>query len=658
MEYEVLRVSSQYPADIKSFDFYPIRYMTKSKQKSLTQEEIDDDILCCVPRLLRDFKRVRDDVALRKKEAKAIEFTVVKTSWNSFCKDPGKALTGTLETAMLEMDKTLCEAYILANLHICRLCEDRLVVPKLNQEFFYSCLSAVSSSDRQKKEIVDSDLRTSVALYETWRPRDLRKPDSKHLSSGLHQNASLQMATNAQNMVQMTFYGRFSRYLRHRYHLTKKEAYDKLSLILSQDPYRGDDEIVTRYNAIVPRGNLSSKPELCMPLLHKFAKYAEVENAKLTERVVDKTLDERAKLVRLFSLLPHKGGFGASHVKICGNGLFGLLKRSGCDVKENDFKRDQDDWWKRLFAIEKFETETRRFAGEILTDGVGVSIVLKKPKNIPEDDGNHTKKGKKERKAADIESFDISYYDQVWGLDPGRRDLFVATDVEHTSMHCSSKEFYHDAKYKESVRKNRRWTDKDAFVTSSIRGMPSKKTAMLSTLKRYVDYLLPKLETLLIFYARRRIRSLKFKRFIYCQKKLHSLCKRLTERSGKRTIVGFGDWSNQNNGTIKKCQSGPVKRLEKELKRYCRVVSIDEYRTSKTCNSCHGDLSNARKSIIGKDFKLHHTKIHGVLHCRNSECENMTVNRDVNASKNIRDLLIKAAMGEDRPDAFRRGPRQ
>ena len=74
--------------------------MTKSKQKSLTREEIDDDILSCVPRLLRDFKRVRDDVALRKKEAKAFEFTVVKTSWNSFCKDPGKALTRTLETAM------------------------------------------------------------------------------------------------------------------------------------------------------------------------------------------------------------------------------------------------------------------------------------------------------------------------------------------------------------------------------------------------------------------------------------------------------------------------------------------------------------------------------------------------------------------------------
>ena len=632
--------------------------MTKSKQKSLTREEIDDDILSCVPRLLRDFKRVRDDVALRKKEAKAFEFTVVKTSWNSFCKDPGKALTRTLETAMLEMDKTICEAYILANLHVSRMCEDRVAVPKLNQEFFYGCLSAVSSSDRQKGQIKDNSLRASAAIYESWRPNDLRKPDSKHLSSGLHQNASLQMATNAQNMVQMTLYGRFSRYLRHRYHLTKKEAYDKLTLILSQDSYRGDDSIVIAYKALVPRGNLSTKPELAMPLLHKFAKYAEVENAKLAERVVDKTLDGRAKLVRLFSLLPHKGGFGASHVKICGNGLYGLLKRSGCDVKEGDFKRDLDDWWKKLFAIERFETETRRFAGEILTDGVGVSIVLKKPKRISENDDNHSKKCKKKRKTAPtcgVEPFDISYYDQVWGLDPGRRDLFVATDVENTSMHCSSKEFYHDAKYKESTRKNRRWTDKDAFVTSSINGMPSKKCATLSALRRYVDYLLPRLERLLIFYARRRVRSQKFKRFIYCQKKLHSLCKLLTSRSGKRTIVGFGDWSNQNNGAIKKCQSAPVKRLEKELKKYCRVVSIDEYRTSKTCNGCHCDLSNARKAVIGKDFKLHHTKIHGVLHCPNSECENMTMNRDVNASKNIRDLLIAAALGEERPLAFRRG---
>ena len=208
------------------------------------------------------------------------------------------------------------------------------------------------------------------------------------------------MATNAQNMVQMTLYSRFSRYLRHRYDLTKKEAYDKLTLILSQDPYRGDDPVVIAYKALIPRGNLSSKPELAMPLLHKFAKYAEVENAKLTERVVDTTLDKRAKLVRLFSLLPHKGRLRrVSCQNLRQRAVWSAQEKWLRDVKENDFKRDLDDWWRKLFAIERFETETRRFAGEILTDGVGVSIVLKKPKRISEDDDNHFEKMQEEKES-------------------------------------------------------------------------------------------------------------------------------------------------------------------------------------------------------------------------------------------------------------------
>ena len=139
-----------------------------------------------MPRLLRDFKRVRDDVALRKKEAKAIEFTIVKTSWNSFCKDPGKALTRTLETAMLEMDKTICEAYILANLHVSRMCEDRVAVPKLNQEFFYSCLfgrQQFRSPEESNHGPRSQGERRDVPYVETERPTKARQQTSFQRSS-------------------------------------------------------------------------------------------------------------------------------------------------------------------------------------------------------------------------------------------------------------------------------------------------------------------------------------------------------------------------------------------------------------------------------------------------------------------------------------------
>ena len=169
--------------------------------------------------------------------------------------------------------------------------------------------------------------------------------------------------------------------------------------------------------------------------------------------------------------------------------------------------------------------------------------------------------------------------------------------------------------------------------------------------------MLPNLDLLTEFYSRRRVRALKFTRFRFCQKKLHDLCVSLTRKGGKKTVIGFGDWSNQDGGTIRKCQSGPVERLEHELKRYCKVVSVDEFRTSKLCHCCHQELTNEKRKLIGKEFRLHTTKVHGVFHCRNSECSNMTMNRDVNASKNMRDLLIGGASGAKRAWAFSRANR-
>ena len=554
---------------------------------------------------------------------------------------------------MTELDKTVHEAYIIANFHVCRLCHSgrTLELPKLGQEYFYACLSAVSQSNRQKGAIKDPSLRESLRIYDSWRPDGFKKPDSNHLSSGSHQNISLQMATNAKNTIVLNFYNRFKRYLKHKYLLDGKSAYEKLQILLGKGAYTGDDPVIMAYLPMARLVKLPSRPETALPLLYNFARYAETENAKFEQRIVDRTLDSRAKLVRLFSLLPHKKGFGASHIKICQNGLFGLLRRGGSEVTEKQFKEDVDQCWRKLFDVKRFETRNRKFAREILTDGVGVSIVLRRSKSVSQiADPTKRRTHQKMDRYRQPEAFDLQKYGQVWGLDPGRKDLFFASDEEDDVVKCSTKEFYHCAKYKESVKKNRRWTDRNPEVRDAILRMPTKKTVDLDTIEKYLRYVLPRLDMLSEFYSRRRARHMKFKRFRFCQKKLNDVCRSLTAAYGKKTIIGFGDWSNQDGGVIKKCQSGPVKRLETELKRYCKVVRVDEFRTSKLCYCCHCELKNARKKTTGRDFTQRVTKVHAVLLCQNSECRNMTTNRDVNASRNMRDLLLSRA----RPWGFSR----
>ncbi|KAI8907268.1 hypothetical protein EDD86DRAFT_51237 [Gorgonomyces haynaldii] len=48
-------------------------------------------------------------------------------------------------------------------------------------------------------------------------------------------------------------------------------------------------------------------------------------------------------------------------------------------------------------------------------------------------------------------------------------------------------------------------------------------------------------------------------------------------------------------------------------------------------------------------------KVHSVLHCPNSECHGMTVNRDTNAARNMLQLLLDRCRGLERQICFRRG---
>ena len=49
---------------------------------------------------------------------------------------------------------------------------------------------------------------------------------------------------------------------------------------------------------------------------------------------------------------------------------------------------------------------------------------------------------------------DLTGDEELWGLDPGRRDLFVMVNEEGEKLKCSTREFYHDAKYKLSNAKD------------------------------------------------------------------------------------------------------------------------------------------------------------------------------------------------------------
>lgn len=401
-----------------------------------------------------------------------------------------------------------------------------------------------------------------------------------------------------------------------------------------RDVYDGNDELVLHYRQKLPKrpsyGLLEDYAHLVMPLQYEVLQYFEQIQAASSEH------DKRRCL---FSLIPHKQGFTCNHVKVCSNGLHGILKRAGCEgiAREGvELRATVDDWWRSLFHIDKFETCSRKFAGEIVTDGVSVSNVLRKPCN-----------------KAQQQQLRMSDFEEVWGLDPGRTDLLICTNQQGECKHYSTRQFYSRSHYKRSTKTIQGWKQRDGFVEKFETAIPSKKTSELEALQKHVLYVLPALNKVMQWYMDKPFRKLQMKRYIGAQRTLKEIAHMLTKKAGSKTLIGFGDWSNKDSAGVIKKPAGPVKRLEQVLSRHCKVIPVDEFRTSKLHHECGRPLQHRRGHTHRKQTGevKRSGSIHSVLFCSNKSC-GTTMNRDENAARNILGLLTHQVLALQRPRCF------
>jgi transposase len=72
------------------------------------------------------------------------------------------------------------------------------------------------------------------------------------------------------------------------------------------------------------------------------------------------------------------------------------------------------------------------------------------------------------------------------------------------------------------------------------------------------------------------------------------------------------------------------------LQKWCEVVDVDEFGTSKLC--CHSHCEIAK-------VKYNEKEINSVLHYSNNKCE-ITIDHDINSARNIYMLLEKIIQKE------------
>ena len=205
----------------------------------------------------------------------------------------------------------------------------------------------------------------------------------------------------------------------------------------------------------------------------------------------------------------------------------------------------------------------------------------------------------------------------------------------------------------------RTWYDQDLQVKSWLRTMTSAKTGSVRLLLEHFRNLFPKIDPLLDFHLGRKFRDKRFTRFCGSKRVIHRLCKAITKGDGEKTLVGFGDWSNlDTGGFIQGAPAGPVNPLKRELRRHCKVVSVDEHLTSKLCQFCGQRTRNMMRRVesegSGGEVRCSHHQVHSVLHCGTNGCRGTTMNRDVNGASNILQVFLSVIDTGERPERFLR----
>ena len=106
----------------------------------------------------------------------------------------------------------------------------------------------------------------------------------------------------------------------------------------------------------------------------------------------------------------------------------------------------------------------------------------------------------------------------------------------------------------------------------------------------------------------------------------------------------------RSQGSSKKRAVDPVGNFKKQLKKYCRVVDLEEFRISKLHATCYGELANAYSQKFHKTYnsetKVKTDTIHRLFFYSTKSCHGMFImNRGKNAAVNIHNILIQNLKG-------------
>jgi hypothetical protein len=392
-----------------------------------------------------------------------------------------------------------------------------------------------------------------------------------------------------------------------------------------------------------------------------------------------KILNEQ-KQIRLFNVLPLRTNIVGKHICIDTCGLiYNFLNKKNITYYLNNYKKENkyDELWGRFFKLDNksFKKNKYAFNHMIKTDMVSCSILfIRLDKNkVPLKKTIINKKSTEQINIDYIEKAKLTYdikSKNVVCIDPNYSDLiycgsFNENDKLVTFRYTQNQRRFETRlkKYNKIIHKinNKTIIDKLSVIEhQTILSILNSETINYEIFK---DYCIEKNKLnfkLYSHYEQKLFRKLKLNRYINTQKSESKMIRNFTKKFGKpkETIIVMGDY---DKGDYHMKGKEPVickkfRRIFKNAK--FKTFLINEYRTSKLCNHCHGELEkfmvrDSHKPKLKEEKKQE--QVCGLLRCQSvkPKCE-IIHNRDKNAVKNMLYIVKNIFKTGERPKVFSR----
>ena len=118
------------------------------------------------------------------------------------------------------------------------------------------------------------------------------------------------------------------------------------------------------------------------------------------------------------------------------------------------------------------------------------------------------------------------------------------------------------------------------------------------------------------FYEKEIFRKLKWRTYIKTQKSISKLIKNIKlvfNNTKKQICLAYGNWCQSKQ--MRNYLPTPGIGLKKQLSKHFKIITVDEYKTSKICSNCNNELEKYMIRKNPKPYKTGCITVHSLLRC-------------------------------------------